>query len=170
MPKAKLTESARLRGFVQEFGEKYFSIYGKVLFCKVCEISFMAAKRFCVQQHCETTKHQKNLHLQSMKQNRQKLLFENPETSSSSKTSQFHRDLCEMLLSANIPLNKASNKHFVSFREKYTNRSVPTESTLRKNYLAPCYEDALRSQKHHRGCIVIVNQVLYFSVAKGEQQ
>jgi hypothetical protein len=28
--------------------------------------------------------------------------------------------------------------------EKYTNGSVPTESTLRKNYLSCCYEDAVR--------------------------
>jgi hypothetical protein len=28
--------------------------------------------------------------------------------------------------------------------EKYTNRSVPTESTLQKNYLSSCYEDAVR--------------------------
>ena len=28
--------------------------------------------------------------------------------------------------------------------EKYTNRSVPTESTLRKNYLSSCYKDAVR--------------------------
>jgi hypothetical protein len=28
--------------------------------------------------------------------------------------------------------------------EKYTNSSVPTESTLRKNYLSSCYKDAVR--------------------------
>jgi hypothetical protein len=49
-----------------------------------------------------------------------------------------------MLISANIPLNKVSNKQFISFMEKYTNRSVSTESTLRKNYLSSCYEDAVR--------------------------
>jgi hypothetical protein len=144
MLKAKCSDSSRLIGFVQEYGEKYFSTDRKILFCEVCEISVMAAKRFSARQHCETTKHQKNLHLQSMKQNRQKLLLENPETSTSSKTSQFHRDLCEMLISANIPLNKVSNKQFINFMEKYTNRSVPTESTLRKNYLSSCYEDAVR--------------------------
>jgi hypothetical protein len=53
-----------------------------------------------------------------------------------------------MLISANIPLNKVSNKQFINFMEKYTNRSVPTESTLRKNHLSSCYEDAVRSQKH----------------------
>jgi hypothetical protein len=140
MLKAK---SSRLIGFVQEFGEKCFSTCGKILFCKVCEISVMAAKRFCVHQHCEGTKHQKNLHLQSMKQNRQKPLLENLETSTSSNTSQFHRDLCEMLISANILLNKVSNKQFINFMEKYTNSSVlslPYERTL----LSSCYEEAVR--------------------------
>jgi hypothetical protein len=144
MPKAKCFDSSSLIGFVQEFGEKCFSTDGKILFCKACEISVMAAKRFCVCQHCETAKHQKNLHLQSMKQNRQKLLLENPETSTSSKMSQFHRDLCEMLISANILLKKVRNKQFTNFMEKYRNRSVPTESTLRNNYLSSCYEDAVR--------------------------
>jgi uncharacterized protein YqfB (UPF0267 family) len=70
MPKAKCCDSSRLIGFVQEFGEKYFSTDGKILFCKVCEISVTAAKRFCMHQHCEMAKRQENLHLQSMKQNR----------------------------------------------------------------------------------------------------
>jgi hypothetical protein len=79
----------------------------------------MAAKHLCVQQHCETTKDQKNLHLQAMKQNRKrKLSFGIPETS----PSQFHRDLYEMLISANIPPNKVSNKQFINFMRKYTNK------------------------------------------------
>jgi hypothetical protein len=49
-----------------------------------------------------------------------------------------------MLISANIPLNKVSNKQLISFMEKYTNRSVPAESTLRNNHLSSCYEDAVR--------------------------
>jgi hypothetical protein len=81
-----------------------------------------------------------------MKQNRQKLRPENPETSS--KTSQFQRDLCEMVISANIPLNKVSNKQFINFMEEYTNKSVPTESTLRKNYLSSCYEDTVRRARN----------------------
>jgi hypothetical protein len=70
MPKSKCSSSLKLRGFIQEFGEKYFNTVGKILFCKVCEIIVMAAKDFCVHQHCETAKRQKNLHLHSMKQNR----------------------------------------------------------------------------------------------------
>jgi hypothetical protein len=67
MPRTTCSDSSRLIGFVHEFGKKYFSTVGKILFCKVSEISVMAAKPFYVSQHCETAKHRKNLHLQSMK-------------------------------------------------------------------------------------------------------
>jgi hypothetical protein len=49
-----------------------------------------------------------------------------------------------MLISANIPLNKISYKQLINFIEKYTNRNVPTESTLGKNYLSSCYKNAVR--------------------------
>ena len=59
----------------------------------------------------------------------------------SSKKSIFNYDLCKTLLSANIPLHKISNKLFRTFLEKYTHKSIPDESTLRKTYVAECYED-----------------------------
>jgi hypothetical protein len=46
----------RLHGFVKEFGEKYFTTDGVILFCKLCEVKVTAEKRFTVQQHCNTTK------------------------------------------------------------------------------------------------------------------
>ena len=57
MPKVKCSDSVRLRGFVKEFGEKYFTTDGKILFCKLCEVKVTAEKRFTVQQHCNTAKH-----------------------------------------------------------------------------------------------------------------
>ena len=48
---------------------------GNILFCnKVFEISVLAAKHSCVQQHYERRKHQKYLHVQSVIQNKQKLV------------------------------------------------------------------------------------------------
>jgi hypothetical protein len=49
-----------------------------------------------------------------------------------------------MMVSANIPLNKVSNQQFKHFFEKYTDQHILSESTLRRNYLFPCYEDVLR--------------------------
>jgi hypothetical protein len=46
MPKVKCSDSVRLRGFVQEFGEKYFTTDGKILFCKLCAVKVTAEKRF----------------------------------------------------------------------------------------------------------------------------
>jgi hypothetical protein len=57
MPKVKCSDSVRLRGFVKEFGEKYFTTDAIILFCKLCEVKVTAEKLFTVQQHCNTAKH-----------------------------------------------------------------------------------------------------------------
>jgi hypothetical protein len=48
-----------MRGFVKEFGEKYFTADGIILFCKLCEVKVTAEKRFTVQQRCNTAKQRK---------------------------------------------------------------------------------------------------------------
>jgi hypothetical protein len=57
MPKVKCSDSVRLRGFVKEFGEKYFTTDGTILFCKLCELKVTTEQRFTVQQQCNTAKH-----------------------------------------------------------------------------------------------------------------
>jgi hypothetical protein len=57
MPKVKCSESAKLRGFVKDFGEEYFSSDGRILFYKLCAVKVTAGKRFNVQQHCDMAKH-----------------------------------------------------------------------------------------------------------------
>jgi len=48
MPKVKCSDSARLCGFVKEFGEKYFTADRIILFCKLPEVKVTAKKRFTV--------------------------------------------------------------------------------------------------------------------------
>jgi hypothetical protein len=134
------SESAKLRGFDKDFGEEYFSSDGRILFCKLCEVKVTAGKRFNVQQHCDMEKHKNILSRQTNHQSRQRLLFDNTATPSpSNKTSEFSKDLCEMMVSANIPLNKVDNEQFKTFLEKYTTYLIPDESTLRKNYVIFSY-------------------------------
>jgi hypothetical protein len=57
--------------------------------------------------------------------------------------SEFSKDLCKMMVSSNIPLHKVEAASFRKFLEKYTTHPIPTESTLRKNCLASCYEDTI---------------------------
>lgn len=57
-----------------------------------------------------------------------------------SKKSSFSKDLCKVMLSANIPLHKVYNPDFRLFLETYImNRDIPNESTLRKNYVNEVY-------------------------------
>lgn len=55
----------------------------------------------------------------------------------------FYLDLCQALLSANIPWYKLECKNFREFLQKYTKNQVPSESTLRKNYLDICYKQKI---------------------------
>jgi len=59
----------RLCGFVEEFGEKYFTTDGKILFCKLCEVKVMFEKRFTVKQHCKAVK--KKLRKQRIRRGKQ---------------------------------------------------------------------------------------------------
>jgi len=60
-----------------------------------------------------------------------------------SKKSTFNHDLCEALLSTNIPLNKLSNCSFRNVLTKYTGKEVPHESTLRKCYVDEVYKNTI---------------------------
>jgi hypothetical protein len=153
MPKVKCSDSVRLRGFVKEFGEKYFTTDGKIFFCKLCEVKVTAQKRFTVQQHCNTAKHKSCVNREFATESRQRLLFEKSLSSSSILGSayKFSKDLCKMMVLSNIPLHKVEAASFRKFLEKYTTHPIPTESTLWKNDLASCHEDTANKIRNSVG-------------------
>jgi len=55
----------------------------------------------------------------------------------------FNEDLCAALVVSNIPRNKLQIPEFKNFLEKYTGKHIPDESTLRKNYIGPCYDNVI---------------------------
>jgi hypothetical protein len=77
--------SVKLKDFVQDFGEQYFSTDRESLFCKLYEVKVAAKKHFTAQQYCYTTTHKNNLSRHSAKDNRQSLLLEKASTTSPSK-------------------------------------------------------------------------------------
>lgn len=62
-----------------------------------------------------------------------------------SKKCSFNHDLCNTLLSANIPLNKLNNSKIREFLLKYTGNNIPFESTLRKGYVDDVYNQTLNT-------------------------
>jgi hypothetical protein len=73
-----------------------------------------------------------------------------------SKTSEFSKDLYEMMMSADITLHKLNNQHLRKFLERYTNQHIPSETPLQKNYVTACYQDVLNNI---RSCIAGVMRV-----------
>lgn len=55
--------------------------------------------------------------------------------------------MCNALVSANIPLTKLKNPIFKNFLEKYSNKKVPDESTLRKKYVNMVFEKTIAEIK-----------------------
>jgi hypothetical protein len=43
---------------------------------------------------------------------------------------EFYFDICNAMVSSNIPLTKVNNTTFKSFLQKYTGRHIPAESTI----------------------------------------
>jgi hypothetical protein len=95
MSKVKRSDSMRLRGFVKEFGEKYFTTEEIILFSKLCEVKVTTEKRFTLQQHCNTAKHKSCANREFATESRQRSLFEKSHSSLSILGSayQFSKDL-----------------------------------------------------------------------------
>lgn len=133
----------KLKKYVSEYGTD-FSTDGHVLYCKMCEIKIKFEKKYNVSQHIKTDKHQKNVKRKNEQAQRkvQQLL-----TNQNSVKSDFNMDLCQAMVSANIPLNKLSNNVFRTFLEKYTGKSIPMEATLRKGYIDDIFNSTLDNMK-----------------------
>ncbi|KAE9536846.1 hypothetical protein AGLY_006908 [Aphis glycines] len=137
----KITNNTRIRQYITEFEEKVFSSDGTILFCKFCETKINTDRRYLVTQHLKTEKHKsaEKRKQDQMKNKSQQLVG----TAMTSKKSSFNHDLCNTLLSANIPLNKLNNPKFREFLLKYTGKDIPFESTLRKGYVDDVYNQTL---------------------------
>lgn len=147
MPKVKACTSKKLDSFVKEFGSDVFSTDGSILFCKACEKSVNFEKKYFISQHLETSKHKT---AKDKKDGKTPTLIPTCFQLSSRK-SEFAMDLCRSFVDAGIPLWKLENKSIRAFLQKYTNQSVPCESTLRKTYLDDCYTEVLKTIQNEIG-------------------
>lgn len=134
----KVTNNTRILQYITEFGKNVFLIDGNILFCKFCETKLSTDRRYLVTRHLKTEKHKT-----SRKRKQNQIKSKSHKLVSSAMTSKkslvFNHELCDTLLSANIPLNKLNNPKFKEFLLKYTRKDIPFESTLRKSYVDNVY-------------------------------
>lgn len=137
MPKCKRPDSVRDRQLVEEFGD-VLCYDGGQLKCEPCNTKLSGTKRSNVTSHFKTNKHKSNVARCAVNNNQEESTGNDPPS-----TAQFYLDLCFALVSANIPLWKLEHDCFKGFLEKYTGFVVPSESTLRKNYVDKHYISSL---------------------------
>nr|CAD7403136.1 unnamed protein product [Timema cristinae] len=98
------------------------------------DIHVKCEKKYHLEQHKNTAIHMKN----SGKKTGSQPFF--PKVNDTDKTQeQFSADLCSAMVASNIPRKKLENPDFNAFLNKYTNMTIPDESTLRKHYLHSTY-------------------------------
>lgn len=73
------------------------------------------------------------------------------QPTSSNLSSNFYADLTRAFVAANIPWNAIENPVLRQFLQKYCKQNIPSESTLRKNYLDRIYNETLASIREDIG-------------------
>lgn len=100
---------------------------GDVLWCNVCDVVVNHARKSNVTQHLETTKHLKGVARSKEKNLRQPFIA---QTITHVKD-QFAIDLAKTFVECDIPLHKLRLSAMKELLEKYTDKVVPCETTLR---------------------------------------
>lgn len=137
MPKPKANRSNRLTKFANEHPAD-FTTDGKVLFCKMCNKGVNAEQKSQVDQHLASASHKERT-----AHNQQHPTGNQPFIGQVNKQAAFNKDLCEMLISCDIPIDKVSNNNFTKFFNKYTTFKVPSQTTLRQKVIEELYEETL---------------------------
>lgn len=138
MPKNKQSVSNKLNKFVSSY-PGIFTTDGTILFCKACSKSVSHERKSQVEQHLEGKGHQDNVN----RRNATPSTSAQPMITQLGQQSKFNEDLCEMLISCDIPLNKLGNPQFVNFLEKYTSHRVPHQTTMRQKLVPKLYENCM---------------------------
>ena len=153
MPKARESESARLKRFASTFGATVVSTDGKVLYCQLCKCAVNAAQKCQVTHHTETQKHQdvlREARTDDQPPPKQMLMAEAFDTAAEQRK-QSNRLLCNMLVKADIPFHKLSNNYFRQYLEEETEHEIPDESTIRKLYVTDMYDETVRKIRDRIG-------------------
>lgn len=138
MPKAKGSNASKVNFILQDYPDEFTKNPNNELYCKLCSCTVKCDKRFLVESHRKTSKHQKAL------RSRSALLT--PHTSQTflkSIDQNFGEKVTKAFLSADIPLYKLNNEHIKKLFQEI-GHSLPSETTCRKTVLKLGTDELLR--------------------------
>ncbi|CAH2012208.1 unnamed protein product [Acanthoscelides obtectus] len=145
MPKVSSSKADLLKKWIKN--AKHLSTDGTVVYCNSCSKQVSSNQKFQIDQHLATAVHKE---MEKRFNGKMQQTFVSTALCGSSQQNQdskneFYFDLCNSMVQSNIPWNNLEQPAFRKFLEKYCNRHIPNESTLRNNYLKKFY------QNHRKG-------------------
>ena len=126
MPPVKATISSKAYLYQREFPAEFKVSPSGDLFCKLCINNVNCDKRFRVEKHRATSKHQKNLPTTPTVQLQQQFI--------PTSKNNFKRNLVESFMAADIPLFKLRHPQIVSLFGNL-GQAVPSESACREHVM-----------------------------------
>ena len=126
MPKVETTYAYKIQSIVKELPHEFMESINNQLYCNLCNCAVSCNKRFLVDSHRNTTKHQKALGSRC-----ENLIPQTSQTSLSSSDTDFVEKVTKAFLSADIPLYKLNNTHIKNLYRDIGHR-LPSETTCRR--------------------------------------
>lgn len=142
----------RTKETVKEFCARIVAEYkgtfrtdNSILLCNFCGTALTGHKTSNVKTHIESKMHKKAVELANAKDKAEKTAKQTliTEHQKPQQINTFNLDICNTFLEANIPLKKISHPSVVNFVEKYTGKSMPSESSVRQKYVPILYNETM---------------------------
>jgi len=150
MPKLS---NSKLKFLISQYPGEQLETDGIIVRCGFCDASIKVDDKHQkqqVEQHINGIKHRelkaRSSAASSSKQSFIAEAFKNGEAQNKS-LKEFGAELTSTFIQVGIPLSKLSQKPLRQFLEKYTGKSIPDESTLRKIYIKPIYDAVIEKIK-----------------------
>ena len=153
MPKVKTTNTYKIQSVVKEFSDEFMVSINNQLYCNLCNCAVSCNKRFLVDFHQNTSKHQKALGSRS-----EHLISHASQTFLRSSDADFVKKITKAFLSANIPLHKLNNTHTKNLLRDIGHR-LPSETTCRRTTLQLSEDELkrIRNAVHDKQIFLIVD-------------
>ena len=141
MPKVKSTYAYKTQSIGKEFPDEFMKSINNQLSCNLCNCAVSCNKRFLVDSHRNTSKHQKALGCRS-----ENLIPHTSQTFLRNSDTDFVENVTKAFLSADIPLYKLNNTHIKSlFRD--IGQRLPSETTCRRAALQLSKDELIKANK-----------------------
>ena len=140
MPKVETTYAYNIQFIVKEFPDEFMESINNQLYCNLCNCAVSCNKRFLVDSHRNTSKHQNALGNRT-----ENLLPHSSQTFSRSSDTEFVEKATNTFLCSDIPLYKLNNTHIKNLFRDIGHR-LPSETIDAHPAFVHINSDVLRTQ------------------------